>query len=40
LLLAGIGSAFVLLLLAGLVWRRRLRSVRRAMVKAARLPNT
>jgi mono/diheme cytochrome c family protein len=37
---AGIAVAVVLLLLIGFTWRRRLRSVRRAMVKSARLPNT
>jgi mono/diheme cytochrome c family protein len=39
-LLAGVGVAVVLLLLAGIVWRRRLGSVRATMVKNARLPNT
>jgi mono/diheme cytochrome c family protein len=39
-LLAGVGLAVILLLLAGIIWRKRNRSVRATMVKNARLPNT
>lgn len=40
LLAAGVIGAVVLLMLMGLIWHGRLRSVRAKMVKDARLPNT